>query len=239
MPSNYSGNPGSQQAPGDVPGPDSNMILALPNDGELHNVSSILQPFKELADWFVWLKNLVTPVVGVRRWSSGTTYAAGDLTVYGTNSLTYQALSSNTNWQPDISPDVWARWGHDDNTIQDVAVKVYEDLTGITCTFGASVTDAFRFSYNRDGYRRLEMMVHSVPANNYTTVNLNGAANVKFRSYCRTGQVSILAGSNAYGGEMGLSLNLQGDPNLFAVWWKKGAGDGSTLSYAGVTLLGA
>ena len=239
MPSSYSGNPTAQQSPGDVPGPSSNMVLALPNDGEARNVASILQPFKELADWFTWLKNLVTPIVGVRLWSSSTTYAAGELVIYGSPLLSYQALSSNTNWQPDINPSVWARWGHDDNTIEDVAVKAYEDLTGITCTFGASVSDSFRFSYNRDAYRRLEMTVAQVPANNYTTVNLNGAATTKFRTFCRTGQVSMLAGSNAYGGEMGLCLNLQGDPNLFAVWYKKGAGDGSTSCPAGVTLLGA
>jgi hypothetical protein len=57
MPSNYTGNPSSTQAPASAPGDAVDVVMALPVDGDLINGSAFAQAYKVAADWIAFLRN--------------------------------------------------------------------------------------------------------------------------------------------------------------------------------------
>jgi hypothetical protein len=112
MPSNYTGNPGSTQAPGPAPELGEVPIGALPLDSDTPNVSSILQPFKECLDWIaflsVWADGVAASIVaaiasalgtlsgvvatGVEVTTGDATISGGDMHTFNFPGTTYKVL---------------------------------------------------------------------------------------------------------------------------------------------------
>jgi hypothetical protein len=237
MPSNYSGNPSAAQPPSPVPNSDDVPILALPNDGEDLNVSSVIQAFKTLADWIAWIITLVIHVKGVRRYSNTWTYTTGDLVEDPFDYLTYKSLNVQTGVTPHGNPSSWKLWGHDEDAVRATTVLVTETSGfGVTATNGASVGEVILASYNNGAIKRIDLVVDNVPGG-ATVVDLNGSA-IKFANSVRGGTASMLSGGGSYGGQVGLNLAYSGDKNKVLVWYKIAPGDPSISAKVGVSLVG-
>jgi hypothetical protein len=211
--------------------------MNLPADGDTLNVSSIAQAFKACADWIMWLVGLVVPIQGVRKWSATTTYAMDDMVV-GPDHLTYQSsVNANVNNTPSSNPGAWFRWGHSELAVQDSAVFMDATSSGITCTNGASVSNAIVSKYTNGLFKRVEFTVDSIPAGQSTTITLGGLS--AFASYVITGSCSLLSGGHAYGGQCGMQINISSGANVLMVWHHKNAlGDPSDPVSIAVSLLG-
>ena len=62
MPTNYTGNATATQPPSPAPGLIIDPVAAMPNDGEVRNVSSILQPLKVALDWISWIRQQLAAI---------------------------------------------------------------------------------------------------------------------------------------------------------------------------------
>ena len=239
MPSNYVGNPTATEVPAAAPGYGVDVTLALPVGGEPATVSSVLQPLKVLADWVAWARDKLFTLRGIYAWLSSVTYNAGNVVIDNLDQHIYRALSTNGNMQPSTSPSVWSRIDWSAAEVEAMTVVARGNYSGITTTNGATVDGGFRFSYNGDEYRRIELAVGGVPANGSTIIDLSACAGVKFASYCRSGTVSMTSGGFGFGGQVGLNMNIDGNPNRVLIWYKRGMGDSAATAGVGVTLIGA
>ena len=241
MPSNYVGVPTAVETPAAAPGYGVAVTVALPIDAEPANASSVAQPFKVLADWVAWARDKLFTLRGIYAWLSSVTYNAGNVVIDNLDNHVYRALSTNGNMQPSTSPSVWSRIDWSAEEVKAMTVVSHGDYSGITGTNGASVSAGFGFSYSGDQYRRIELSVTGVPANGGTIIDMSASVGVGlgFASYCRSGTASMLSGGYGYGGEVGISLNVDGNPNRVCVWFRRGTGDSSTSAIVGVTLIGA
>jgi hypothetical protein len=99
MATEYTGNPGTAQAPSPVPslGSDSagDPVGNLPADGDSLNASSVAQAMKVPMDWIALFRRTLAPYKGVRTWDSGTAYVQYDLVQAA--GVVYQAVTSSTN----------------------------------------------------------------------------------------------------------------------------------------------
>ena len=49
----------------------------------------------------------------------------------------------------------------------------------------------------------------------------------------------MTSGGFGFGGQVGLNMNIDGNPNRVLIWYKRGMGDSAATAGVGVTLIGA
>jgi hypothetical protein len=238
MPTQYRGNASGYQPPSPQPNLSELPIFNLPNDGEDLNASSILQSLKSSADWIAFLIDNYSGTVGIKEHDTNRTYQVGAFVVDIEDGLTYQCLNSaSSQLAPHANPSVWKRWGHDRDDLRAESVALTDQFSGASCSNGASVSYAAMRSYNLAAIKQIDFQVINIPANGYTVIDLDGGS-VKFATVVRSGTVSMNSGGSAYGGQVGLNLNTDGNKNKVTVWFKKTAGDSAVTASASVMLIG-
>jgi hypothetical protein len=238
MPSNYVGVPTAVETPAAAPGYGVAVTVALPIDAEPANASSVAQPFKVLADWVAWARDKLGIFHGITLWDSARTFATGDVALDPSDEHLYRAKQQNANQQPSASAAAWDRIDWTLAELQALTVKVATGYGEATASNGASPTAVTMFSYSSNSVRRIELAVGGVPASGNTIVDLSGCDQTKFATSCRSAQATILSSDFGYGGQVGLNLAVDGNPNRILIWTKKGAGDGRTSYNVGLSLLG-
>ena len=238
MSSNFVPNSGIAYAPSPAPSLNDaiDMVLALPDDGDNMNVSSILQAFKVLGGWTTFLKKALSPYRGTRLWNSVTTYTEGMTVLNPGDSRIYRALSESTDFVPTSNPGVWQRCDYANDEIQTIAAKVTQSTSGITCSNGATVSAATMIAFAQGAVKVILMMIDNVPNDNQTDVDISGSS-TKFSSYCRGAVCSPMSGGYTVGAISG--YHPVTDPNVFRIWVKRVGTNPSMATAVGVLLWGS
>jgi hypothetical protein len=236
MSSNFVPNSGIAYAPSPAPSLDDaiDMVLALPDDGDNMNVSSILQAFKVLGGWTTFLKKALSPYRGTRLWNSVTTYTEGMSVLNPSDSRIYRALSESTDFVPTSNPGVWQRCDYANDEIQMIAAKVTQAVSGVTCSNGASVASLDMVGFGQGAVKVIMMVVQGVPLDNYTQVDFSGST-VKFSSYCRGAVLSLMSEWFSYPATVGYNAL---SANAFQLWAKKVGASPDSACQVGVLLWG-
>lgn len=248
MSSNYTGVPTATQSPSPAPGLYVAPILNLPTDGDALNVSSVLQPFKAVADWAAWASTMFAAIKGVTEWVNTVTYPAGSVVVRPFASVDahiYLALQNNANSDPATTPAAWKRidWGSTDIAAKGGVLVTGTHSTGIVCSHGATCSGAYMLKFASDTMRMITFPVVGISNGTYTDVDLNGCDET-FASAVVSGTCSPTSGSMTVVPQCWLNLNIGGDRNVvrvYAVYSQLDSGGGSypLLMDVSVTLWGA
>ena len=248
MSSTYTGNSVGVQSPASAPGYGVHPQIVLPADGDALNVSAILQAFKCLADYGDWLQVQLGGLRGIRPWSGTVVNNVGDLVQDPDDLQVYRCKTpAHTSGMNNPSNDNvnWEQWGFTIEQMPYTRVLTLGDQAsnGITSVGGGSATsDVIEFVYGGEAGSRkaFEFTQTNVPSNGEVIVDFSGLTGARPLTIgLSTGVASMVSGSAAYGGQVGLRFNVDGNAKKIAIWYKAGVGNSTAFANVGLRLLGA
>jgi hypothetical protein len=198
-----------------------------PLDGQTSNADALNPDCQQAADWIEFLRLKVAPLKGVRTWASDITYTANEIVVDSSDGHVYKAKDGlaydNVDLVPHSNPASWDRIDYTAAQIQDLAAKVTQALSDITCSNGASVAGSTMISFGGSGdlaFKAIIFTVSSVPGNSYTDIDMTASA-TKFATVMQHAVLGLRYSAGVdYGGSVGYTTVSK---TVLRVWFKKGS----------------